>query len=43
MVDDFGIKYIDHLFKAIKDKYPLKIDWTGAKYVDIDLDWDYNK
>ena len=45
---DFGVKYtnkddIDHLFAAIKDKYPLKIDWTGAKYVDIDLEWDYIK
>ena len=32
VVNDFGIKHtnkddIDHLFKAIKDKYPLKIDW----------------
>ena len=43
VVDNFGIKYtnkdnIDHLFAAIKDKYPLKIDWEGAKYVGIDLD-----
>ena len=43
VVDDFEIKYtnkddINHLFKAIKEKYPLKIDWTGAKYVRIDLD-----
>ena len=48
VVDDFGIKYtneddINHLFKAIKEKYPLKIDWTGAKYVGINLDWDYEK
>ena len=47
-MDDFEIKYtnkddIDHLFKAIKEKYPLKIDWIGAKYVIIDLDWDYDK
>ena len=48
VVDDFGIKYtnkddIDDLFKTIKEKYPLKIDLTGAKYVEIDLDWDYKK
>ena len=48
VVDDFGIKYtnkddIDDLFKAIRDKYPLKIDWSGAKYVGIDLDSDYEK
>ena len=24
-------------------KHPLKIDWTGAKYVGIDLDCDYEK
>ena len=45
VVDDFGIMYtnkddIDHLFQAIKEKYPLKIDLTGAKYVVINLDWD---
>ena len=48
VVDDFKIKYtnkddINHLFKAIKDKYLFKIDWTGAKYIRIDLDWDYEK
>ena len=48
IVDDFGIKYtnkddIDHLFAAIKDKYPLKIDWEGAKYLGIDLDWNFTK
>ena len=48
MVDDFEIKYtnkddIKNLFKAIIEKYPLKIDWTGNKYVRIDRDWDYGK
>ena len=48
VVDNFGIKYfnkdnIDHLFAAIKDKYPLKIDWEEVKYVGIDLDWNYTK
>ena len=48
VVDNFGIKYtnmddIDHLFVAIKDKYSLKIDWEGANYVGIDLDWNYTK
>ena len=48
VVDNFGIKYtnkddIDHLFAAIKDGYSLKIDWEGAKYVGIDLDWNYTK
>ena len=48
MVDDFGIKYtnkddIDHLINAIKEKYPIKIDWEGSKYIGIDLKWDYTK
>ena len=48
VVDHLGIKYtkkdnIDYLVKAIKDKYPLKIDWEGSKYIGIDLKWDYNK
>ena len=34
---------INHLFVAIKEKYPLKIDWTGSKYIGIDLKWDYKK
>ena len=47
-MDDFGIKYtnkddINYLFEAIKDKYPLKINWEGTKYVGIDLEWNYIK
>ena len=48
VVDDFGVKYInksdaDHLFDAIKTKYPVKIDWTGNKYLGINLKWNYKK
>ena len=48
VVDDFGIKYtnkddIDDLFKVIKEKYALKIDWIEAKYMGIDLNCDYKK
>ena len=48
VVDDFGVQYInrkdaDHLFDAIKTKYPVKIDWTGTKYLGIDLKWHYDK
>ena len=49
-VDGFGIEHIneddiDNLFKAIKDKYSLKIDWDGSKCISIiiDLVWDYIK
>ena len=48
VVYNFGIKYtnkndIDDLYKAIKDKYLLKIDWSGTKYVRINPDWVYDK
>ena len=46
VVDDFGIKYIkkehiDHLLKAVEQRYPVKVDWTGSKYLGMDLKWDY--
>jgi hypothetical protein len=28
---------------ALETYYPLKIDWTGSKYIGIDLTWDYGK
>jgi hypothetical protein len=48
VVDDFGVQYFskeeaDHLINAIKESYPVKVDWTGSKYVGIDLKWDYDK
>ena len=47
MVDDFGIKYnkqedVEHLTAAIREKYPLKIDWDAKQYVGITLDWNYD-
>jgi hypothetical protein len=46
VVDDFGIKYtnkddVDHLIAAVRDKYPLKVDWDAKQYVGIHLQWDY--
>ena len=42
VVDDFGIKYInkediDHLLNAVKEQYPVKVDWNGSKYLGMDL------
>jgi hypothetical protein len=42
VVDNFGVKYmrkedIDHLIKAIKDKYELTKDWDGDLYCGIRL------
>ena len=48
VVDDFGVKYkgkenAEHLINAIKSEgYKLSIDWEGAKYCGITLDWNYD-
>ncbi len=47
VVDNFGVKYtrkedIDHLIKAIKEKYELTEDWDGDLYCRIRLKWDYH-
>ena len=31
--------HADHSINSIKVNYPVKIDWTGSKYIGIDLDW----
>lgn len=45
-VDDFGIKYVKkehahHLLNIIKKHYTLTEDWSGSKYIGLQLDWDY--
>jgi hypothetical protein len=44
--DVFGVKYekkedAQHLLDSVAAKYPVKADWTGSKYIGIDLDWNY--
>ena len=46
VVDDFGVKFVkqadaQHLIDALKDLYPITVDWTGAKYLGLTLDWNY--
>jgi hypothetical protein len=46
--NDFGVEYFnkedaDHLINSIEANYPVKTDWTGSKYIGIDLDRDYTK
>ena len=46
VVDNFGVKYVNksdalHLKKTLRDNYPMKSDWKGTRYIDINLDWDY--
>jgi hypothetical protein len=46
-VDDFGVKYYSkldalHLIGAINNHYKLTIDWSGALYCGLTLDWHYS-
>ena len=43
VVDNFGVSYVDkadtlHLEAILKKNYPLTVDWTGDKYIGINLD-----
>ena len=47
-LDDFGVKYVgkqhlDHLMTVLSSHYTISSDWTGSRYLRIDLDWDYEK
>jgi hypothetical protein len=44
VVDDFGIKFTnkedaEHLIAAIETKYKLKVDWTGKKYLGMNINF----
>ena len=46
VVDDFGIKYTDkkdaqHLVAALSAKYEITTNWTGDKFLGLELAWDY--
>ena len=46
VVDDFGVKYVGeehalHLKKALEGDYKVTTDRTGARYISITLDWDF--
>ena len=47
IVDDFGIRYskesdVMDLLAALEVHYPMKVDWSGKKYVGFDLNWHYD-
>jgi hypothetical protein len=47
-VDDFGVKYFSkkdaqHLIDAVKASYELTVDWSGALYCGLTLDWHYDE
>ena len=46
VVDDIGVKYIGkehalHLKHVLEAHYKVSADWTGSRYIGINLDWDY--
>ena len=46
-MDDFGVTYVErehaeHLIRVLKEHYRMSIDWDGALYCGIQLDWDYD-
>ena len=45
-VDDFGVKYVgkqhaDNLIAILEEHYTISQDWNGARYLGIEIDWDY--
>jgi hypothetical protein len=46
VVDDFGVRYsnranAEKLLTILSQKYRVKADWTGRRYIGLSLDWDY--
>ena len=46
VVDGFGVCYkskadAEHLISVLEERYPIKADWKGDKYIGIDLGWGY--
>ncbi|CAJ1940812.1 unnamed protein product, partial [Cylindrotheca closterium] len=46
VVDDFGVRYtaksnIERLITVLQGKYKTSIDWTGSRYIGMQIDWDY--
>ena len=47
-VDDFGVEYVGeqhvkHVVNVLINHYTISSDWTGARYLGLDLYWDYEK
>ncbi|KAL7475602.1 hypothetical protein ACHAW6_001515 [Cyclotella cf. meneghiniana] len=46
VVDDFGVKDkrkedAEHLLKVLQEHSKVKADWTGTRYIEIHLHWEY--
>ena len=47
-VDNFGVKYTStqhahHLMAILQEHYIISHDWSGSRYLGMDIDWDYEK
>ncbi|MHA7856378.1 hypothetical protein [Marinobacter shengliensis] len=47
VVDDFGVRYdkradAEALEQLLLQRYKVSTDWTGSRYVGLDLQWDYD-
>ena len=47
-VNDFGVKYVgtqyvNHLMTVLRNHYTISSEWTGSRYLGLDLYWDYEK
>ena len=45
-VDNFGVKYVGiqhyyHLITFLLEHYKISNEWSGKRYLGLDLDWDY--
>ena len=45
-VDNFGVKYVgeqhvEYLMTVLRNHYTISSDWSGSRYLGLDLDWDY--
>ena len=48
IVDNFGVEYVgkqhaEHRLTTLQEHYTVTTDWTGTKFTDIGIAWDYNK
>ena len=48
VVDDFGVEYVGeenakHLINTLKQYYNIEEDWEGTSFLNIELEWDYQR
>ena len=36
-----GKQHVEHLLAVLRSDYKISTDWSGKRYIGLDLDWDY--